>query len=427
MSFVSLLRHVPTICDRRVLLLVVLPFLAADVAATGCPHCSGNFASCSWAVDGTCPTVTVVADNARIILGAATGVLTLTAIVKAKFLRAFSKTSLASLLTLFSRPAPGTPFVITDTTKGSAILSAVSFGQISVESALFQLSDLLEEAATDTARLLIKGRMESLKVLKPRVDQEGEGFVPVSLGIYSFIWAKCSEYVMSQAYLDRVSVDARDSSGSSGAASSSFTARVFRPGSMNDFGEIINLFIMICHGLAVASCMLLTEFFATVVYEGMRLRGDSWMLSHEVMLIMFRRVEDSGGRITLGSVFDDIYLNSIIEEAKSRVDMFFRTGAGNALRDGPPVVTTGVKYNGKFTADGKVCPHFNREDPKQKGKSASHPPDSLKPDGTCKFNHVCNKWVSDKGKNGRCLCTAGTPGHARFACDNPNRCGEAVQ
>ena len=426
MSFVSLLRHGPVRCDHRVLLLLFFFIFEAGIVASTCPHCNGNFASCKWEDSGTCPTVTVVAENAAIFMGTAAGILTLTAIVKAKFLRAFSKTSLSTLLTLFNRPAPGTPFVVTAGTKGSAILSAVSFGQISVESALFQLADLLEEAATDTERLLIKGRIETIKVLKPRVDEEGEGFVPVSLGIYSFIWAKCSEYVMSQAHLDRVSVDARDSSGSSGGTSSSFSARIFRPGSMSDFGEMINLFIMICHGLAVASCMLLTEFFATVVYEGMRLRGESWMLTHEVMLIMFRRVEDSGGRLTLGSIFDDIYLNSIVEEAKLRVDMFFRTGAGNALKAGPPT-GTGVKYNGKFSSDGKVCPHFNREDPKQAGKSAPHPHDCLKPDGTCKFNHVCNKWVSDKGKGGRCLCTAGTPGHARFACDNPNRCSEIVQ
>ena len=127
-----------------------------------------------------------------------------------------------------------------------------------------------------------------------------------------------------------------------------------------------------------------------------------------------------------GIHFDDIYLNSIMEEAKTRVLMFFRPGAGDARRDGPLGIT-GAKYNGKFTADGRVCPHFNLEDPKQKGKSVSHPPESLKPDGTCKFNHVCNKWVSDKGKNGRCLCTAGTPGHARFVCDNPNRCNETLK
>lgn len=425
---VSLLWHGPCCCDARVLLLFFLLAHFVPVAATTCPHCFGNFASCDWASSSTCPTVTVVAANATVIAAGA-GVLTLTSIVKAKFLRAFSKTSLSSLITLFSRPSPGTPFVIKESTKGSEILSAVSFGQVSVESALFQLADLLEEADDEDKRALIKGRIGTLKVLQPRVDQDVTGSAPVSLGIFTFIWAKVSEYVMTHAHVDRVVIDTRESKGGS-SSSSTFTARIYRPSSFEQFGEMINMFIMHCHGLAVASCMLLTEFFATAVYEGIRLRGDTWQLSHEIMLIMFRRVEDSAGRITLGTVFDDVYLNSIVEEAKVRVAAFFRTGAGNALdtEKDPSKLSGRVQYNGKFTSTSdRPCPHFNREDSKKPGTSVSHPADSLKPDGTCKFNHVCNKWVSNKGKNGRCLCEAGTPGHPRFKCDNPNRCDECVQ
>ena len=424
MSFVMLRGHGPCSSVARVLLLLLLGSFQVTTVRATCPHCYGNFASCKWDTSATCPTVTVVTENAAIIAGTTAGVLTLTTIVKTKFLRPFSKTSLSSLLTLFKRPSPGTPFVIEATTKGSAILSAVSFGQLSVESALFQLADLLEAAPDDTAKILIKGRIDALKVLKPVVDHEGDNFMPVSLGVFSFIWAKVSEYVMCQGNLDRVSVDTRDAASGSGSSSSSFTARIFRPKFMHQFSEMINMFTMVCHGLAVASCMLLTEFFATAVFEGIRVRGDSWQLSHEIMLIMFRRVEDSDGRITLGSVFDDIYLNSIVEEAKARVSTFFRTGAGDARETG---VTPGVTYNGSFTASGKPCPHFNREDPRKPGFSAPHPKDSLKPDGTCKFNHVCNKWVSDKGKAGRCLCTAGASGHPRFKCDNPNRCNDCVE
>ena len=429
MSFVKLLWYGPGSAVSRVLVLFIFCSFHATTVRSTCPHCYGNFASCTWDSSKTCPTVTVVTANAGIIAGTTAGVLTLATIVKSKFLRPFSKTSLSSLLTLFKRPSPGTPFVIDAATKGSAILSAVSFGQLSVESALFQLSDLLEAAADDTAKILIKGRIDTLKVLQPRVNQEGANFMPVSLGVFSFIWAKVSEYVMCHGNLDRVSVDARDAaSGTGSSTASSFSARIFRPKFMHQFAEMINMFTMVCHGLAIASCMLLTEFFATAVYEGIRVRGDSWQLSHEIMLIMFRRVEDSDGRIHLGSVFDDIYLNSIVEEAKARVSTFFRIGAGDAREDGVTNgVTNGVTYNGSFTASGRPCPHFNREDPKKPGFSSPHPKDSLKPDGTCKFNHVCNKWVSDKGKAGRCLCTAGTAGHPRFKCDNPNRCNDCVE
>ena len=387
-----------------------------------CPHCFGNFAACTWDTNKICPTVAVVAENAKIITGGAVGALALASIIKAKFLRMFSKTSLSGLLTLINRPEPGAPFSITASTKGSAILSAISYGQITLEAALFQLSDLLEAASDADERTLFKGRIESLKILKPRTDADNSLPDAISYGVFSFLWAKVSEYVMILSRSDRTHLDLREV-GSAGSSGGSFAARLVRPVRMEDFSEMINLFIMICHGLAVASCLVLTEFFAVVVFEGIRLRGESWQLTHEMMLIMFKRVEDSAGRITICTVFDDMYLNSIVLEATRNVEAFFRTRAGNAQK----TITGQVAFNGKWTTGAKPCPHFNSEDRTTTGKSAPHPLSSLKPDGTCKFDHVCNKWVSDKGKRGQCLCTGGTPGHARFSCDNPKRCQEPVQ
>ena len=80
---------------------------------------------------------------------------------------------------------------------------------------------------------------------------------------------------------------------------------------------------------------------------------------------------------------------------------------------------TGPKYNGKFTANSKeVCWFFNSGQP--------HRADHLHPDGTCKRNHVCDKWVSNKGPGGVCKGTEGTKGHSRAQCDNPHRCDTKV-
>ena len=62
----------------------------------------------------------------------------------------------------------------------------------------------------------------------------------------------------------------------------------------------------------------------------------------------------------------------------------------------------------------KLCNHFNW--------GRDHPASALQPDGTCKGRHACDAWVSNKGKEGKCLNSAGTPGHGRHNCDNPNRC-----
>jgi hypothetical protein len=399
-------------------LMLVLFFL--PTAAAVCPHCSGNFASCTYDTNKRCPCVTTVEANAAIVAGTA-GVLTLAAIVKPKFQRVFSKVALSSLLTLLRRPAPGTPFTIAGDTTGSAIMSAISYGQISVEAALFQLSDLVEEASSEEEVSKLKSRIECLKVMMPKSGDLNSPSI-IDMGIYSYIWARVSEYVSKRVMLDKVSFESRDGSSSSNTgSSSSFVARLHRPRTMPEFAEMINLFIMLCHGLGVTSVMVLTEFFAAAVYDLIRLRGETWQVAHEVMLVMFKRIEDSAGSLTLSTVYDELYLNSVIEEAKHNAAAFFRT------RGGDPQLVGSNKYNGKFTSTGKPCPHFNREDPQRAGVSAPHPPDSLLPDGTCKFNHVCNKWVSDKGKNGRCLCSAGSPGHPRFKCDNPNKCNEPAQ
>ena len=47
----------------------------------------------------------------------------------------------------------------------------------------------------------------------------------------------------------------------------------------------------------------------------------------------------------------------------------------------------------------------------------THPKSALKPDGTCKFDHVCDHFVTGKGKGGKC----GGP-HARTECTNPGKC-----
>ena len=86
----------------------------------------------------------------------------------------------------------------------------------------------------------------------------------------------------------------------------------------------------------------------------------------------------------------------------------FFVHAGGAPRDERPTTEIGdkqgIKPNGKFDTDTKqCCVDFNMGRPCKK----------LKPDGTCRFNHRCNQFVSDKGPKGVCFGT-----HARCnGCD----------
>ena len=154
-------------------------------------------------------------------------------------------------------------------------------------------------------------------------------------------------------------------------------------------------------------------------------RNRSWKVAFELVLVMLNRVEDSGGLITVRTIVEDVHMNSCMEEAEAKA-LFFRPVGGNPKDTGSPsggaLATEGPKpYNGKFSGNpAPPCVRFN--------SGQDHPTTAqyLHPDGTCKFNHVCDKWVTNKGKFGRCLCAEGTKGHSRKDCDNPNRSEEKV-
>ena len=117
-----------------------------------------------------------------------------------------------------------------------------------------------------------------------------------------------------------------------------------------------------------------------VVHDLIRLRMASWELAHEVMLVMFKRVEDSDGRLHLGNIYDEVYLTSIMDEARQSVAAFFRSGGGNLReRDVTPSPAGGAKsWNGKFTASStRPCPHFNMESAAGSRKSSAHPAGAL--------------------------------------------------
>ena len=116
----------------------------------------------------------------------------------------------------------------------------------------------------------------------------------------------------------------------------------------------------------------------------------TWQEAHELLLIFLRALEsDARRRITFANVCDERFDTSVTQ-ARLNSATFFRSRAGNAQGDAP---ITGVTPNGKFSAATvKACVAFNL------GRRCTH----LELDGTCKFNHICNQFVSDKGPRGIC-------------------------
>ena len=408
------------------LVLLVFGALLLPGVEAVCPHCSGNFASCFFDSSGKCPTVSVVESNGA-IMKAGVGSLVMTGIVQLKYLRSFSRVAMDAVLNLVGRPAPGTTFTIDTSTTGSAILTAVGNGMTTVEAAVVSLLDLVEQETDATVVAKLKSRIEALKVMKESKSALGDlsGSSVTDFGIYTYIWYKSSEYVMRvrESISLATSLGAETSSASSSRAG--LSATLHRPKKFEEFAEMMNMFVMYCHSLAVLSAVVLTDFFETAVYDTIRLRGKPWYVAHEMLLILFSRSEDSGGKLKLCQACEEVYLNTVLDQAEFKAKLFFRPLGGNpnplegnelekdADGKGPKVVV----WNQKDTpSSSTLCPIFNGP------PGSKHQARHLLPDGTCRFKHACNKWVSNKGPGGRCESL----GHGRYGCSNPDKCEEKV-
>ena len=130
-----------------------------------------------------------------------------------------------------------------------------------------------------------------------------------------------------------------------------------------------------------------------------------------MLLVYIEEIEKFPSVLTIGNVFASGSQDTRLAEARLRSTVLFKSKG-----DEPPEVTdTGPAFNGKDTPSAdKCCFTFNLGK-----KNAKHPAKHLFPDGTCRFRHVCNQWVSGKGPNGIC-----EGDHPLAKCTNPGKVAE---
>ena len=101
------------------------------------------------------------------------------------------------------------------------------------------------------------------------------------------------------------------------------------------FFEALNLFIMFCTALGLATAVAVTEFLEYTVFDTIRMRGKTWQVAHELFLVMLRRIEDSGGKLNMVNCINDTHLNTVLEEAEVSAKRFRSSpGKGEDARSG---------------------------------------------------------------------------------------------
>ena len=392
-------------------------------AATVCPYCFGNIPSCTFgaATGAACPAEVVPRENAAIITGSASGSLKLAGCLAPRFLRMLSRAELTTITTLANRPPPGTAITFTAATKLKDLVVYMKQGLISREQIEVTFAEFID-AEADAARK--KDLRENVKFLMSAAEDAGSDEDPG--GLYTWLLGMVVSFVLTGTVVTTSALSSGSSPGTSSTSTAMHKTKLPRLKTILHLLEILNLYVMFFVALGLGPTSLITTFIQCVVIDSIVVRKYEWYIAYELMIVLFRKIENSvGNKFNLGNVIDEVHLNSALEEATEAAKLFFRAGGGILRQHDKDDKNEDDKnkkpYNGKGNADRtcRPCAVFNA--------GGTHKPHMLNDDGSCRFCHVCDHWVSDQGPGGVCRNKAGKAGHTRSTCDNPNKCNAKQQ
>ncbi len=243
---------------RKRMLVIASTFL--PVVLCTCPGCFGNAPSCTYDTNGKCPTIDIPVANAAAVAGVATAVaagLTLTNVISARFLRIFSRAHLQAVMQLVRRPAPGSIFEIKPDTRLTAILAAVSNGLITLDQATVTYAGFIDDESDDKKRAELVERYKLLTATKDIKTFSTASATATDMGVFSWLWGKITNFVAERGMQ---TVVMQLESASSTAAANVLSTSVKRFSDPTDFFEALNLFIMFCTALGLATAVAVTEF-----------------------------------------------------------------------------------------------------------------------------------------------------------------------
>ena len=417
-SSANLLAAVGTGVLRVAPLLLILVF-APSAYGAGCDGCFGQAHNCPGSGRANCPWVTGIATNSAAVAAATGSAITLANLLPTRFLRAFPRAILRTLVLITSRTV-GAFDPAGKTTKD--IRQAVVSGAMAKDDALLEIADRLEALDPnagdyDAKRRALESAFTIMKELGSKVLTAASAD-----GAILFILARLSKFscsVTSNSFELCVETDIEteistpDSAGDGGArpAGGVSSATLTRPRSFAQMAALLNSFVLVCAASGVATPLSLLPFLDEVVYEPIRVGDLSWMVAFESLILYLRMVEHHPSEWNLISVVTKSGgIDAKRREATSIAHglypaAFFRPREGTSRGDGQDrltgakrIVVTSFNQGAK-----KGCSSWNLGNPHRE-KNVTN--------GKCEFFHGCDQYVSDKGPWGQCL----DPTHKRAAC-----------
>ena len=398
--------------------------LLGNAEAVTCSSCHDQIPGCAGGTH--CPLFTRVAENAAILVGTTGAALSLKDLLPIKFLRFLTRGFLEAAKVMANRSAPGTA-VDWDSLSMVEVSRAPARGIGTRADAIGVLQERVGAAteAIDVARAqaLISSLQQSSNESKPsRKDTSG-----AVLGSYTFFLAEASKIVEFYSSLSAASLDLEEDDSAAGSSGARKLKGVIRhPKRELDFFFLLLVWSMILVSVGMETFLTVAAFLVANAYDHMLLRKWDWRITYFYFVILLERVETSGDAdLNISTVSTRLGgLDTLREEATLRAEehygrCIFRPSPNPRPRERPeeppPDPKPVVAWNNKSTPSAEqTCHAFNL------GPAGRHGKSHLLADGTCKFCHKCDKFVSDKGPGGRCLGD-----HPRDKCTNPARIHEA--
>ena len=283
----------------------------------------------------------------------------------------------------------------------------------------------------------LKTALTVLKAVNPAVRSGG-----ITDGAFLYILARLSTVLCGTSVQSfDLCVEVSDGEGSSGDALPSGTQKRFatslvRPTGIIQLAALLHNFVLVCTATGLANVVALAPFIDEIVYEPLRIGSITWPVAFELLVLYLRTVENYPDQWNIANVYhgsggiDVKRREATLAAAGQYTAAVLRAAGGHAQ----PIATAITGGGNEAAASSGDTTKWYKGEPKSDTATSSmgcsawnnggkHKAAAVKND-TCTYKHVCNQWVTDKGKNGQCHGS-----HKRDACtyDATKKCAAAVK
>ena len=382
---------------------ILLGFFSPALGVT-CRSCLDGIEGCAGGP--ACLFATQTAANLAALAVAGGAAINVVSLLPASYIRHLPTQVLRTLAAIARVPAADGPPDLGAMTL-TELQECLASGRCDVSSYKAELSSRLADPATAAAQvarisaMLLGVQNNSVSVNTRTIDGIN------SYGVLGYLVAVASLIVNSgkRTY----SSGATSTTGaSSGGGGSSLSIRA--PTSGSQFAELLMVWQTLAHAVGAANILATGPFIQQVVWDGISTLGLLWEQAYCLFIIYLEAIEDSLGVLHLANVFAAGAQDTRLRAANKRYSETFCPLCDDQDDKDKDRDQGSKKWNKKDSPNANgVCKTYNFRD-------AEHPKQHLHKDGTCKFRHVCNQWVTGKGPSGMC-----EGDHPKWGCTNPNK------